>query len=34
MIEFKTLEGLPQMNWLLSEYNLICYGHIDLEAIS
>ncbi len=34
MTEFRTLGGLPQMNWSLSEYNLICYGHMDLEAIS
>ena len=26
MTQFKTLGGLSQMNWSLSEYNLICYG--------
>ena len=31
MTEFKTLGGLPQMNWSLSEYNLICYPHTDLN---
>ncbi len=31
MTEFRTLKGLPQMNWSLSEYNLICYSDTDLD---